>query len=84
MGFSVFHLRGRGHTSRRSVHSAIQKVRPRRSAASLLIPLESSVKNADQLERKAEIVWMKYSILQESGVLNFAFLRFWILLLDDS
>ena len=46
--------------------------------------IESSVKNADQLERKAEIVWMKYSILQESGVLNFAFLRFWILLLDDS
>ncbi|MCP1743983.1 hypothetical protein ABIF65_005652 [Bradyrhizobium japonicum] len=44
----------------------------------------SSVKNADQLERKAEIVWMKYSILQESGVLDFAFLRFWILLLDDS
>jgi len=44
----------------------------------------SSVKNADQLERKAEIVWMKYSILQESLVLDFAFLRFGIFLLGDS
>jgi len=45
---------------------------------------ESSVKNADLPERRAEVGTIKYSILQESRVLWHAFLRFGILLSRDS
>ena len=44
----------------------------------------SSVKNADRPEKQAEFVLRKYSILQDSGVWDLAFLRFWISLFGGS
>ena len=45
---------------------------------------ESFVRNADRPERSAEVVWIKYSILQESRLWGRSFLRFGILLWSDS
>ena len=45
---------------------------------------QSSVKNADRPKKYAEVALRSCWILQESGALSSAFLRFGILLLSDS